>query len=79
MGTIPNALPLLIKVVDAAKAAIPAGTAAYAEFQALSAKVNAFRDEGRDPTVEEFRELQAATDALTDRLEAANARLNPSN
>lgn len=76
MGTVLDYLPLLLKIVDAAKAAIPAGTAAHTEFSQLNARLQTFKNENRDPTVEEFRDLQAHTDALTDRLEAANSRLN---
>lgn len=69
-------LPMLLKVIDAAKAAIPAGHQALAGFNELQGKVKQFVDENRDPTPEEFRELQATTDALTNRLEAADRRLS---
>jgi hypothetical protein len=69
----------MLKVVAAAKAAIPAGTKAYNDFKEFNERMQVFKDENRDPTPEEFRALQAETDALTDRLEAANARLNPGN
>jgi cell fate (sporulation/competence/biofilm development) regulator YlbF (YheA/YmcA/DUF963 family) len=68
-------LPIAIKIIEAAKLAIPAGHEAVSEFNTLEEKLRAFQQEGRDPTPEEFRALQAQTDQLTDRLEAANARL----
>jgi hypothetical protein len=78
MASIIGLLPTLIHAIDIASTAIPAGTEAYEKLQAHRAKIQSFIDEGRDPTPEEFQALQAETDALTDRLRAADNRLNPS-
>ena len=72
-----QALDLILKVIDLATVAIPAGSEALQELKKLRSKVNTFVAEGRDPTPEEFRELQNETDALSVRLDAADKRLNP--
>lgn len=77
MASILSLLPTLIRAVDVAATAIPAGTDAHEKLKAHRAKLQSFIDEGRDPTPAEFQELQAETDSLTDRLRAADERLNP--
>ena len=77
MPAILTLLPTLIRAVDIAATAIPAGSEAARKLRDHREKMQSFIDEGRDPTPEEFRELQDETDRLTDRLRAADERLNP--
>lgn len=54
-----------------------AGLGALPQIEALKAKLALFKAEGRDPTPEEWEELFSAIETDTDRLNAADERLNP--
>lgn len=72
-----GAIALILGILDVAERLIPAGEAALTGLKEVKDKVNQLKTEGREPTDAEWDELNATTQALTDRLEAANARLNP--
>jgi len=69
-----SAIDLAVQVAQLGQLALKEGGAAVEEFNALADKLKLFQAENRDPTADEFRALQAETNALTSRLDAAAAR-----
>lgn len=64
---------LILRMVDLLAAGLQFTGESRARYDRLSAKVKTMIEEGRDPTEQEFDELFAESDALTERLRAARA------
>lgn len=73
-----GALTLILALLDQIERLLPAGERALNGLNEVKAKVGQLKAENREPTDAEWDELNATTASLTNRLEAANARLNPS-
>lgn len=54
-----------------------AGSLAFEQLQAMKARLEQMKAEGRDPTAEEWEELFGSIEADSARLDAADKRLNP--
>jgi len=67
----PGAILVLLKLLDVLAVLLASYPGAKDRFDRLSAKVRTMVEEGRDPTDEEWDELNAETRELSDRLQAA--------
>ena len=56
-------VPTILEFANMAMGVVAAGIDVATNLQALNAKVQRFVDEGRDPTLEEWTEMQAESDA----------------
>lgn len=66
-------LTLILKGLDIVAAALVAIPELKARYDAYRAKIQVFVDEDRSPTPEEFAELVAESDDLTEAIKAAAA------
>lgn len=68
-----NTAVVVLHLLDA----LIAITGAIPQIATLQAKLRQFKEEGRDPTREEWQALFGGIQTDTDRLDAADKRLNP--